>query len=96
MLPVPSQFLDRKSECASEFVLLSSNAEKQYNRESKKVTNRANYKGFEYVEGCKHIWLRNIMLIERDRDIAYRRSFGEVDQETWEDNKTEVKILVLG
>ncbi|KAM0802256.1 hypothetical protein BDR22DRAFT_887504 [Usnea florida] len=30
------------------------------------------------------------------KDAAYRRSLGEVDQESWEDIKSEVKTIVLG
>ena len=95
MLPVPSQFLDGKSECAGDFVLLSSNAAKQCNGECKKITNRADHGEFEHVKWCKHIRSRNIMLIEWDKNVAYR-SLGEVDQESWEDIKTRVKTIVLG
>ena len=96
MLPVPSQFLNGKSERAGEFVLLSSNADKQSNGECKEITKGADHGGFEHVKGCKHIRSRNIMLIEWDRNVAYRRSLGEVDKESWEDIKTEVKTIVLG
>ena len=96
MLPVPSQFLNGKLERAGEFVLLSSNAEKQADGECKEITSGADQGRFEHVKGCKHILSRNVMLIEWDRDVAYRRSLGEVDKENWEDIKTEVKTIVLG
>ena len=96
MLPVPCQFFNVKSERAGEFVLLSSNAERESDGEYKKIIDGADHMGFEHFKGCKHIRSRNIMLIEWDGDVAYRRGLGKVDKESWEDIKTEMKTIVLG
>ena len=77
-------------------ILLSSNAEKQSNGECKQIANGADHRGLEQVKGCKHTRSRTMMLIEWDRDVAYRQSLGEVNQESWVDIKTEVKTIVLG
>ena len=96
MLPVPGQFFNVKSERAGEFVLLSTNAERKSDGECKEIIDGADHRGFEHFKGCKHIRSRNIMLIEWDGNVAYRRGLGEVDKESWEDIETEMKTIVLG
>ena len=96
MLRVPFSFFNEKSERTSEVVLLSSNAERESDRNCKKITREVDCGRFEHVKGCRHIQSRNIMLIEWDRNIAYRRGLGTVDKNSWKDVKTEIKEIMLG
>ena len=91
MLFVPFQFFDGKSERTGEFILLSSNAEPKVDGKCKKVI-----EGVEHVKGCTHIQSRNIMLIEWDGNIAYRRGLLTVEKELWDDVETAIKTIVLG
>ena len=96
MLLVPFPFFNEKSERTGEFVLLSSNAERKSDGNCKEISKGVDCGRFEHVKGCAHIQSRNIMLIEWDGDIAYRRGLGTVDKNDWKDVKTEIKQIVLG
>ena len=96
MLRFPSQFFNGNSKRAGEFVLLSSNAEKSSDGECKEINAGADCGSFEHVKGCKHIQSRNVMLIEREGEVAYRLGVGRIDKESWDDVKTEMKTIVLG
>ncbi|KAL9627852.1 MAG: hypothetical protein Q9204_006288, partial [Flavoplaca sp. TL-2023a] len=96
MLSVPSLFFDKKSERSGEFVLLSSNAEKIPSEECKEVSGELDCGTINHVNGCRHIQSRNVMLIEYDNNIAYRRALGVVQKEDLEDVETQTKTLVLG
>ncbi|KAL8909783.1 MAG: hypothetical protein Q9171_004902 [Xanthocarpia ochracea] len=96
MLDVPSVLFDKSSERYGEFVLLSSNAEKSSSEECKEVSAGIDCATINHVNGCTHIQSRNIMLIEFDGNIAYRRAIGRVGKEDWEDVETQIKTIVLG
>lgn len=96
ILPVPLPLFNKKSECSKEFVLLSSNAERKLDERCKKVDGGHDCCSINHVRGCSHIQSLNIMLIEWDDDIAYRRALGEVEKEDWKDIETQTKKIILG
>ena len=95
-LIVPFQFFNEKSERTGEFVLLSSNAEPKVDVKCKLVIEGDDRGGVEHVKGCSHIQSRNIMLIEWDGDVAYRRGLATIYKAIWDDIETEIKTIVLG
>ena len=96
MLVVPLLFFKGKSECAGEFVLLSSNSEEKSDGECKQVNEGPDCGKFEHVKGCKHVQSRNVMLIEWEGNIAYRQGLVKIDKKIWENVKTEIKTIMLG
>ena len=96
MLEVPILFFNKKSERSGEFVLLSSNAEKESDGRCKEVSEGLDCDTIRHVNGCRHIQSRNIMLIESDGDIAYRRALGKVGKKDWKHVKTQSKTIILG
>ena len=92
---VPLPFFDEKSECSGEFVLLSSNAQEEADELCKRVSAGLDCGVFEHVSGCRHIQSRNIMLIEWDGDVAFRRGLGKVEKQGWEKVETEVNEIIL-
>ena len=93
---IPSHFFNEKSERTGEVILLSSNAEKKSNGECTEVIEGDDGGGFKHVKGCGHVQSRNIMLIERKGNIAYRLGLCKIDKKDWDDVKTETKTIVLG
>ena len=96
MLTVSSHYFDEKSERTGEVILLSSKAEKKSDGKCIEVTEGDDLGKNEHVKGCRHVQSRNIMLIEREGNIAYRRGVCEIDKKDWEDVKTETKTIILG
>ena len=95
MLIVPSQFFDEKSERTGEVILLSSNAEMKSDGKCIEVIEGDDCGGFKHVKECRHVQSRNIMLIERKSNIAYRRGLCKIDKKDWEDIKTKTKTIIL-
>lgn len=95
-LKVPFLFFNKASERSGDFVLLSSNAKEKSDETCKEVNGGLDCGKIEHVNGCIHIKSRNIMLIEWEGDVAYRRGLGVVKKESWEDVKTQVTEIVLG
>ena len=96
ILAVPLPLFNKKSECSKEFVLLSSNAEEKSEEWCKKVGEGHDCGSINHVRGCNHIQSLNIMLIEWEGDIAYRRALGEVEKQNWKDIETQRKTIILG
>ena len=78
MLAVPILFFIKKSERSGEFVLLSSNAEVKSDERCKLVIGGLDDGTIKHVDGCRHTQSRNILLLESDGNIAYRRALGKV------------------
>lgn len=93
---VPLSFFNEKFECSGEFVLLSSNAEKELDEFCKEIYTGLNVGNIEHVDGCKHIRSRNIMLIEWVESVAHRRGLATVDKNAWRQVQTTEKRIVLG
>ena len=96
ILTVPLPLFNKKSECSKEFVLLSSNAERKSDERCKEVGEGHDRGSINHVDGCSHIQSLNIMLIEWDGDIAYRRALGEIEKKNWKDIETQTKTIILG
>ncbi len=96
MLDVPILFFNKRSERSGEFVLLSSNAEKESDERCKEVSEGLDCNTIKHVNGCRHIQSRNIMLIEADGNIAYRRALGKVEKKDWKHIRTQSKTIILG
>ena len=98
ILAVPRPLFNKTSECSKEFVLLSSNAEEKSDECCQKV-GEGDVRGcssINHVRGCSHIQSLNIMLIEWEGDIAYRRALGRVEKKNWKDIETQSKTIILG
>ena len=93
-LTVPIDLFKNGPEHSGELVLLSSNAEGEPDEICQQLagTNGGNCK---HVRGCKHVQSRNVMLIERDGNVAFRRGLGIVEKDGWDKIETEVKETVL-
>ena len=96
MLLVPHYFFNEKSECTGEVILLSSNAEKKSDGKCIQVIEGYDCGALKHVKRCRHVQSRNVMLIEREGNIAYRRGLCKIDKKDWEDVKTETKTIILG
>lgn len=95
-LSVPLGFFNENSERSGEFVLLSSNAQNEADEICKKVAEGCDIGCLKHVHGCKHILSRNIMLIEWDGDVAFRRGLTRVKKASWEKVETQTKKIILG
>ena len=95
-LRVPFRFFKGKSERTGELILLSSNAEAKSDGKCTEAVGGTDYGCFRHVKGCEHIQSRNVMLIEWDGGVAYRRGLCRIEKESWDDIKTETKTIVLG
>lgn len=96
VLDVPTLFFNNKSKRLGEFVLLSSNAEEKADERCTMVDGGVDYNTYIHVHGCGHIESRNVMLIEWDGNVAYRRALGKIEREDWKEVKTQTKTIVLG
>ena len=85
ILAIPLPLFNKKSEYSKEFVLLSSNAKRKLDERCKEVGEGHDCGSINHVDGCGHIQSLNIMLIEWDGDIVYRRALGRVEKKNWKD-----------
>lgn len=95
MLTVSLEFFNNTLERSGELILLSSNARKEADDVCEKLRGE-DCGSFKHVNGCKHILSRNIMLIEWEGNIAFRRGLGTVEKEGWDKVETHAKEIILG
>ena len=95
MLNIPLRLFNKKSERSSEFVLLSSNAERKSDERRRQVSDGSDSGTFNHINRCGHRQLLNVMPIEWDGKIVYRRALDIVERKDWKDVKTHSKTVIL-
>ncbi|KAK5662109.1 hypothetical protein OQA88_8014 [Cercophora sp. LCS_1] len=90
-------FFKGNTEQVGEFVLLSSNAERKADGLCRLVDRCSIDCGsIVHVDGCEHVQSRNIMLIEWDGEVAFRRGLTKMAGDDWDALEAEEKDIVLG
>ncbi|KAK7999129.1 heterokaryon incompatibility protein-domain-containing protein [Apiospora marii] len=93
---VTDAVFDGGEEQSGEFILLSSNAEGLNDATCVEDTDGLDCGNIQHVPGCKHIKSYNVMLIQWDDGIAYRRGLATINKGDWASITTYEKHIVLG
>ncbi|KAI1479369.1 hypothetical protein F4774DRAFT_410121 [Daldinia eschscholtzii] len=79
------------------FLQFTAQTAKLWLKQKVKQTDVGSENGNKWVKAkCPTNGTHNIMLIEWDGDIAYRKGLGMIEEEVWATVKTKSKRIVLG
>lgn len=95
-ITVPVSYFMGQPERLGEFVVLSSNAEPTPDENCKETSEGLDCGTIKHIDGCCHVQSHNIMLVEWEEGIAYRRGLGTVGIDAWLNIETKEKRIVLG